>query len=543
MHPGPMALVLYSAQILLVVCVAALASGLSRLSVPAVRLAYWRGVGAICIVLPLLPVPRADAPVVSVAWGVGALIGVDSEPAKPLAMTLGTALLWIWASGVVVRLGALVAGAFRLRQLRRRSVPATLGADIDALKTALAPHADVRWSSALNQPVTFGIRRPVILLPRAFGDLSTDARCAVACHELLHVARRDWLWIVVEEHARALFWFHPGVWWLVEQVQLAREQVIDHLVVTRTAAKRAYMSALLTFADQGPHARLSLAFLRRRHLKSRFQLLSKESHMSFARLAWTTTVMASVMICTAVGAARAFPLDLQTLVQQGGAAPQLEIRLAESAPAAGLTEAAVPGSNQRTYLHPDALATAADVSSARAINTGGPTYAVSVTFNAAAAARLMTATSAHIGRPMAIILDRNVIAILTVRGPVSDSAMITGLTADSANALAARLDRVVPAQGAARPAGVTLPVPIRRVRPFYTEAAMAAGIEGNVLMEVVVLTDGSVGDVAVVRSLDATLGLDQQAMSAVKQWAFKPGTKDGKPERVAVSIEMTFTLK
>jgi len=253
-------------------------------------------------------------------------------------------------------------------------------------------------------------------------------------------------------------------------------------------------------------------------------------------------VMASVMICTAVGAARAFPLDLQTLVQ-GGAAPQLEIRLAESAPAAGLTEAAVPGSNQRTYLHPDALATDADVSSARAVSTGGPTYAVGVTFNAAAAARLMKATSAHIDRPMAIILDGNVVSVPTVRGPFGNSAMITGLTAESANALAARLSRVVPAQGAARPDGVTLPAPIRQVRPEYTPAAMAAGIEGRVLMEVVVHADGSVGDVAVVRSLDSVLGLDQQAVAALKQWTWTPGTKDGKPDRVAVSVEMTFTLK
>ena len=39
------------------------------------------------------------------------------------------------------------------------------------------------------------------------------------------------MWIVLEEHARALFWFHPAVWWLIDQLQLTREQVIDQLVV------------------------------------------------------------------------------------------------------------------------------------------------------------------------------------------------------------------------------------------------------------------------------------------------------------------------
>ena len=57
------------------------------------------------------------------------------------------------------------------------------------------------------------------------------------------------------------------------------------------------------------------------------------------------------------------------------------------------------------------------------------------------------------------------------------------------------------------------------------------------------LTDGSVGSVSVTRSLDATFGLDREAVSAAKQWRFKPGTKDGKPVAVRVAIELTFTLK
>ncbi len=57
------------------------------------------------------------------------------------------------------------------------------------------------------------------------------------------------------------------------------------------------------------------------------------------------------------------------------------------------------------------------------------------------------------------------------------------------------------------------------------------------------LADGNVGDVKVVRSLDTTYGLDQQAVNAAKQWTFKPGTKDGKAVSVLVTIELRFTLK
>jgi TonB family protein len=91
--------------------------------------------------------------------------------------------------------------------------------------------------------------------------------------------------------------------------------------------------------------------------------------------------------------------------------------------------------------------------------------------------------------------------------------------------------------------GVTLPTVVSEVKPEYTSEAKAARIEGTVLLGAVVLADGNVDNVTVTRSLDTTFGLDQQAIKAAKQWKFKPGTKDGKPVAVRVSIELTFTLK
>jgi len=91
--------------------------------------------------------------------------------------------------------------------------------------------------------------------------------------------------------------------------------------------------------------------------------------------------------------------------------------------------------------------------------------------------------------------------------------------------------------------GVSLPVIVKEVHPGYTQAAKDARIEGTVVVECVVLADGTVGDVKVGRSLDSVYGLDQEAVAATKQWQFKPGTKDGKPVAVRVAIELTFTLK
>jgi periplasmic protein TonB len=92
-------------------------------------------------------------------------------------------------------------------------------------------------------------------------------------------------------------------------------------------------------------------------------------------------------------------------------------------------------------------------------------------------------------------------------------------------------------------AAAVLPVPIYQERQQYTQAAMAAQLQGTVLLETLVRADGSVGDVSVVRSLDSELGLDQQAVAALKLWTWKPGTRGGEPVAVSVHVEMTFTLK
>jgi len=91
--------------------------------------------------------------------------------------------------------------------------------------------------------------------------------------------------------------------------------------------------------------------------------------------------------------------------------------------------------------------------------------------------------------------------------------------------------------------GVTLPRVLREVRPNYTSDAMRAKVQGVVVLECVVRPDGTVGDVSVIRSLDSTFGLDQEAIKAAKAWRFAPGTRMGEPVSVLISIELTFTLR
>ncbi len=88
--------------------------------------------------------------------------------------------------------------------------------------------------------------------------------------------------------------------------------------------------------------------------------------------------------------------------------------------------------------------------------------------------------------------------------------------------------------------GVVPPTLQRQVRPSYTDEALARKIQGSVELEVVILANGTVGPVRIIRSLDR--GLDLKAIEAVRQWKFKPGLFQSKPVDVLAVITVDFTL-
>jgi len=91
--------------------------------------------------------------------------------------------------------------------------------------------------------------------------------------------------------------------------------------------------------------------------------------------------------------------------------------------------------------------------------------------------------------------------------------------------------------------GVESPRLLQSARPDYTSEAMRAKVQGIVRLEGVVLPDGSVGDVRIVRSLDPVFGLDEEAIKAAKRFRFEPGRRFGEPVAVLVSFEIEFTLR
>lgn len=89
--------------------------------------------------------------------------------------------------------------------------------------------------------------------------------------------------------------------------------------------------------------------------------------------------------------------------------------------------------------------------------------------------------------------------------------------------------------------GITPPGLLREVKPDYTEEARRRGIGGDVVLEIVVRSDGSVGDVRVVQGLGG--GLNERAVEAVRQWRFSPARRHGTPVDVMVEVAVEFKLR
>lgn len=89
--------------------------------------------------------------------------------------------------------------------------------------------------------------------------------------------------------------------------------------------------------------------------------------------------------------------------------------------------------------------------------------------------------------------------------------------------------------------GITAPAVLREVKPDYTEEGRRRNLEGDVVLEIVVRSDGSVGNVKLLQGLGS--GLDQRATEAVRQWRFSPARRYGTPVDVIVEVAMEFKLR
>ncbi len=301
----------YSLQVLLVIAAGALLPIVFRLALPSARLWYWQGLLGVCLLLPAVQprhVSRIDFTIEDGPLQPG--VPVKTSPAKPLPAA--EILLTIYAAGVTLRAAWLLLGFWRLRSFRRNARDLyPVSPSLFAAQKALGVFPDIQFSDEVNSPVTFGFTQPVILLPPGFLDLDPGAQEAIAVHELIHVQRRDWIYSISEEIVRAVFWFHPAIWWLLGQIQLTREQVVDRATVEFTLSREQYLEALLAVAKTKVRPDLALAplFLKKRHLAQRVAAVMNEVYMSKRRIVSSLATVFTLALLTARVAVWVFPLE------------------------------------------------------------------------------------------------------------------------------------------------------------------------------------------------------------------------------------------
>ncbi len=281
----------YSLQVGLLVGAAGCIPALARLRSAHARLLFFQTLLALCLALPVLRPWKVETIAITAPVSVPTAVSVPLQPIPAhVNWDYRLAALALVGVGIGVRLALIGLGMLRLRRYRLRSI-AYRGAGL------LSTQADIRISPEVSGPVTFGFWRPVILLPAEFPEMAPEIREAILCHETLHVRRADWLYTLAEEMARAVLWFHPAIWWVLGEIQLAREQAVDREAVDTTNARERYVDALLAAAGAAVEADLAPAplFLRKRQLKQRVFSILKEKRMSKTRTVSTLAASLGVL--------------------------------------------------------------------------------------------------------------------------------------------------------------------------------------------------------------------------------------------------------
>ena len=160
-----------------------------------------------------------------------------------------------WALGTLVGLVWLGIGVVAAWHVARRAEPAADPNWHSTMRQLLEPCGirrpiAVRECPEVSVPMTWGLRRPVILVPAGSGAWSDDIKRSVLLHELGHVRRRDCLMLLLGRLACVAYWFHPLAWLAARQLRKTSEQAADDLVLASNVAPPDYAEHLVGIAAQ-----------------------------------------------------------------------------------------------------------------------------------------------------------------------------------------------------------------------------------------------------------------------------------------------------
>lgn len=260
------------AKATLILLAALAATAISRRARASVRHLVVATSFAALIVLPvflLMPPFSVDVPIAAAAAGNAAAmveapirggqpspaaIESDTTPANtPLpAWSIGQWLRVTWLAGAIVFLIPVAAVLWRLSMIRRTGIP------IAWHRHELSRLADARGVSlpielleheAVPGPFTFGLARPVIVLPPDAREWNEAELRRALMHEIEHIHRGDWVMHILARAIAALYWFHPLVWSAWRRLCLEAERSCDDAVVI-SEERSDYAEQLVTLAQR-----------------------------------------------------------------------------------------------------------------------------------------------------------------------------------------------------------------------------------------------------------------------------------------------------
>ncbi len=260
----------------------AAAWGLGHRRAAAVRHLIWTGAFAVLLALPLaaLLVPSqmnillpaapvavpTDGPVVAPA---PVAAGID-----PADVVLAVAAVWL--AGVLFHLARLLIGGIGLIRLHRRSVAHIPNGIADAPFRGLGWQLRLRTSPASDSgPLTWGVLKPVVLLPKASVTWPRERLTSVLLHEAAHVRRKDCLCRLIAMAASALYWPNPLVWLAARAMRADAERAADDAVLTAGVKPTRYAEHLVGLAREfsGFSYAMSLSMAERRMLNTRVEAI------------------------------------------------------------------------------------------------------------------------------------------------------------------------------------------------------------------------------------------------------------------------------
>lgn len=182
------------------------------------------------------------------------LVKTASPEAPPRSPSLSTAAAAtaLYAVPAAILLFITLLALVRLVALRARADVLVDGHWLSALARAqrrmgFKHGTALLTSNELASPISWGLMRPVILLNSRAVEAADEAEAIIA-HELAHVARMDWIKLLLARFATALFWFNPLVWILAREAHQLREEAADDSVLAADIVDTDYAQLLVGVA-------------------------------------------------------------------------------------------------------------------------------------------------------------------------------------------------------------------------------------------------------------------------------------------------------